>query len=87
MPRAPGRPPRVRAGERRGPAVATRDRVTAPCPTRRELFVRDVDPVGRTRPTHFGALVYILVYIFESATVGPCRIVPGRRLACPEIRA
>lgn len=32
-------------------------------------------------------LVYILVYIFESAAVGPCRIVPGRRLACPRIRA
>ena len=32
-------------------------------------------------------LVYILVYIFGTAFVGPCHIVPGRRLACPEIRA
>ena len=87
VPRAPGRPQPVRAGGRRRPAVATRDRMTAPPPAIREFFVRDVDSVGLRRPTHFGTLVYNLVYIFQSAVFRRRRIVPGRRLASLKIRA
>ena len=59
MRRAPGRPHPVRAGGRRRPALATRDRMTAPSPAIRKLFVRDVGSVGRTTPTHFEAWAYI----------------------------
>ena len=61
--------------------------MAAPSPAIRGFFVRHVDPIGRTMPTHFGARAYNWAYIFGSDTVRPRRIVPGRRLACPEIRA
>jgi hypothetical protein len=87
MRRALGRPLPVSAGGRRRPAVATQDRMTAPSHAIREFFVRDVDSVGRTSPTHFGALAYNWAYIFGSDAVRPCCIVPGRNLASPKIRA
>ena len=40
-------------------------------PAASEFFVSDVVPVGRTRPTHFGALAYNWAYIFESVIVRP----------------
>ena len=48
---------------------------------------RDVGSAGPKSPTHFGALVYNLVYIFEPADVRRRHIVPGRRLASLKIRA
>ena len=45
--------------------------MTAPSPDIPDLFVRDVESVGRTKPTHFGALAYNWAYIFGSVIVRP----------------
>ena len=61
--------------------------MAAPSHTGRELFAQDVGSAGPKSPTHFGTLVYNLVYIFEPADVRRRHIVPGRRLASLKIRA
>ena len=43
--------------------------MTGPSPAIRNLFVRDVDSIGRTKLTHFGAWAYNWAYIFESVIV------------------
>ena len=45
--------------------------MTAPSAANGEFFVRDVDSVGLTKPTHFGAWAYNWAYIFGSVIVHP----------------
>ena len=61
--------------------------MAAPSHTGRELFAQDVGSAGPKSPTHFGTLVYNLVYIFGSAVFRRRRIVPGEGLVSPKIRA